>query len=267
MERGMDGDEMIERDRLLRELDSSFKTIITLVNKAFPSQTSAPTPSVVEPGKTRNNNQEPDVCKKWIDNFRSLAGLKTDFNKLSDTKQLASPISIPSLTTKPKSLNPPPNPTPKPQIPPPISKLKPLIQKLNQIRENRRRGIITCYRCGERNHRATECRNALVCFAYGRLGHRSNTCRAITLNQNHNTAPKPPPNQPISTQIVHTAITPSQYSSTIPKNQSLRMEQIKEANEYPMIRFYNNPANVSLQITLNNSVVITDEHQMGPLYI
>jgi hypothetical protein len=45
------------------------------------------------------------------------------------------------------------------------------------------------------------------------------------------------------------------------------MEQIKEANEYPMIRFYNNPANVSLQITLNNSVVITDEHQMGPLYI
>jgi hypothetical protein len=59
MERGMDGDEMIERDRLLRELDSSFKTIITLVNKAFPSQTSAPTPSVVEPGKTRNNNQEP----------------------------------------------------------------------------------------------------------------------------------------------------------------------------------------------------------------
>jgi Domain of unknown function (DUF4283) len=45
------------------------------------------------------------------------------------------------------------------------------------------------------------------------------------------------------------------------------MEQIKEANEYPMIRFYPNPDNRSLQETLNNSIVITDEHSIGPLYI
>jgi hypothetical protein len=45
------------------------------------------------------------------------------------------------------------------------------------------------------------------------------------------------------------------------------MKQIKEANEYPMIRFYNNPAIGSLQSNMNYSVVITDEHQMGPLYL
>jgi hypothetical protein len=42
---------------------------------------------------------------------------------------------------------------------------------------------------------------------------------------------------------------------------------ISEANEYPMIRFYVNPENSTLQVTLNNNVVITDEYQLGLLYI
>jgi Zinc knuckle len=144
-----------------------------------------------------------------MNNIRSLTGIKTDSNKIQtklisfDTKDIAAPISIP-----------PPKPNPKPTI-------ATAHQRLNQIREYRRRGIITCYRCSERNHSSTECRNALVCFACGRLGHRSNTCQAITLKQNPNPAPKPLPNQPIpqqqSSQLVQTATNSHQPYPSIPK--------------------------------------------------
>jgi hypothetical protein len=45
------------------------------------------------------------------------------------------------------------------------------------------------------------------------------------------------------------------------------MDKINDAVEFPMIRFYSNPDNNALQATLNNSIVITDEHNLGPLYI
>jgi hypothetical protein len=45
------------------------------------------------------------------------------------------------------------------------------------------------------------------------------------------------------------------------------MERLVEVNEYPMTRFYVNPNNSALQATLNNNLVIIDDHQLGPLYI
>jgi hypothetical protein len=52
-------------------------------------------------------------------------------------------------------------------------------QKISQIRSDCFKGVVTCYRCRERNHTSRDYRNALICFERGRLGHKSKDCRAI----------------------------------------------------------------------------------------
>jgi hypothetical protein len=45
------------------------------------------------------------------------------------------------------------------------------------------------------------------------------------------------------------------------------MDKINDAVEFLMICFYSYPDNSALQATPNNNIVITDEHNLEPLYI
>jgi hypothetical protein len=100
--------------------------------------------------------------------------------------------------------------------------------KLDSIRSLTQRGIPTCFRCGDRGHLSSSCRNSIVCFECGCLGHRSHHCRAITL--------LPPPSQP-----------------------ALSSEQMDDANRLPFLKLFPNQANKILHDTLSNSNVLIDE--------
>jgi hypothetical protein len=191
------------RNILLRDLDSSFKSIRDLISKALvsPENQSHPVQSNpgqsrgsdtstidrVDPEKSRNGSGETGVCKNLWANIRSFTG------------SIADPI-LRNISQPPKK------PTE-----PPIQNISPLNQanpksnaqrKLAQIRENRRKGIVTCYRCGEKNQLSNACQNAVVCFDCGRLGHRSTNYRAIILKPPLPTNTAKPSPQSIARNII-----------------------------------------------------------------
>lgn len=92
-----------------------------------------------------------------------------------------------------------------------------------------------CYRCGDRGHRASSCRNALVCFTCGRLGHRAANCQSIP--------PLPPQLQ--------TVVRP-QMADPIPA---------------PLIRVFPNCKNQKLQETLLNCLIFYDSYRLGASYV
>jgi Zinc knuckle len=116
-------------------------------------------------------------------------------------------------------------------------------KKISQIRTDKEKGIVTCYRCREKNHLSRDCRNSIVCFECGKIGHRSRDCRSVPKLQN-----PPIPNFPIQK--------PNQ-----------EMEKHCSADEYAMIRFVPNDENKDLQEVLFRSIVIVDERKLGALYI
>jgi Zinc knuckle len=247
-----------DRASILRELDTSFKNIITLISKALPSdqikdgnqRTNIPIKQA-GPVNSRKEVDKPGVYGKIMANIRSFTDI------IDEPKSKTTPNTVQNHQTPPVPLVqnvPICNPNPKLQA----------YRKLNQIRENQRNGVITCYRCGEHNHLSSECHNAPVCFACGKLRHRSKNCRSITL--------LPPSTTPVAPIILKSLVnqppifpTPllQEPVQTTPKP----MDSINEALEFPIMKFYFNPANINLQATLSNSVVIIDEHQLGPLYI
>ncbi|KAF3320013.1 hypothetical protein FCM35_KLT22412 [Carex littledalei] len=85
-----------------------------------------------------------------------------------------------------------------------------------------------CFRCTEKGHLATDCRNAQVCFICNKLGHRAPRCRSVTTNPPSPTKKpsphssngyypsillKPPPKPPINTS---TAAVPMSKSMKAP---------------------------------------------------
>ena len=92
-----------------------------------------------------------------------------------------------------------------------------------------------CYRCGDRGHRASSCRNALVCFTCGRLGHRAANCRSIP--------PLPPQIQ---------AVVRPQMADPVPA---------------PLIRVFPNRENQKLQDTLLNCLIFYDSYGLGASYV
>lgn len=108
--------------------------------------------------------------------------------------------------------------------------------KLNAIQQEREKGEIVCYRCGDSGHLSHSCRNALVCFVCGRLGHRSQNCRSIT------------------------SLPLSQLSFVSP----VAMEK---ANKLPLMVFRSNQINCQFSETLQNSLVLKDELGVSALYI
>jgi Zinc knuckle len=151
-----------DRETILHDLDTSFKSILGLVNQALGTALTTKDPMGSE--NSRNGASKPSVCNKILANIKSF----TDIIKDPKASSSSPPPNIPSrnpLETNPKS-----NPN-----------RQNARRKLRRIRENRQKGILTCYRCGERNHISSQCRNAVIYFNCGRLGHRSTNCRVATL--------------------------------------------------------------------------------------
>jgi hypothetical protein len=117
-----------------------------LVNKAIMTQ---PTPKSSEPngaGKSRKEANKPGVYNKITENIKSFTDIITEPRSCNNTQipaqSLHIPSTIPSASLPASKSNPPPKPNPSPN-------LNGAKQKLKQIRENRRKGILTCYRCRE----------------------------------------------------------------------------------------------------------------------
>lgn len=108
--------------------------------------------------------------------------------------------------------------------------------KLHTLRASSQKAFPFCYRCGDRGHLSSSCRNAVVCFECDRLGHRSTNCKAVTL--------LPP-----------TLLT------------SMSTAQMEEANRLPILKFFPNQSNRQLSETLLHSIVLKDEQGFGALYI
>lgn len=108
--------------------------------------------------------------------------------------------------------------------------------KLHTLRAPSQKAIPFCYRCGDRGHLSSSCRNTVVCFECDRLGHRSTNCKAVTL--------LPP-----------TLLT------------SMSTAQMEEANRLPILKFFPNQSNRQLSETLLHSRVFKDEQGFGALYI
>jgi hypothetical protein len=100
--------------------------------------------------------------------------------------------------------------------------------KIFQIHADRAKGVIACYRYGEKDHTSRECRNSIVSFECGRLGRRSVNFRAITLLP---TQPKPKSDLAISAKTIsqHT-----QPNITPPAAQK-HMENYNKADKYALL--------------------------------
>jgi Domain of unknown function (DUF4283)/Zinc knuckle len=119
-------------------------------------------------------------------------------------------------------------------------------QKISQIKADRAKGVLTCYRCGEKNHLSRDCRNPIICFECGKVGHRSSNCRSIS---------QPKPSFSISS---NPPILPIRGNN---------MDKQCVADEYALLQFTPNDANKDLQEVLNRSIMIHDERSLGALYI
>jgi hypothetical protein len=121
--------------------------------------------------------------------------------------------------------------TPRP-FPPPSETA---MVKIRSLQDRRSKGHAVCFRCGDQSHLASTCRNSVVYFLCGHLGHRSHQCRSTIMFQ-------PPPSKPS------------------PKF-------VAQVNSLPIIKFYPNPANKKFHSTIQNSLVLHDELELGPIYI
>jgi Zinc knuckle len=149
-------------ETIIHDLDISFKSILSLVNQVL--GTAPVAKDLVGPENSRKEVSKLGVCNKILANIKSF----TDIIKDSKTSNSSRTPNIPSQN--PPATNPQPNPN-----------HQNIRQKLRQIINNRQKEIFTCYRCGERKHISSQCRNAVVCFDCGRLGHCSTNCRVATL--------------------------------------------------------------------------------------
>jgi Domain of unknown function (DUF4283)/Zinc knuckle len=129
----------------------------------------------------------------------------------------------------------PSNPSFPHKIPPLPSSSQTVRVKIQSLQDRRSKGQAVCFRCGDHRHLASGCRNSVVCFSCGRLGHRSHQCRSTTMFQ-------PPPHKPS------------------PK-------AIARANSLPVLKFYPNLVNKKFRATIQNSLVLHDELELGPIYI
>jgi Zinc knuckle len=176
-------------DRLVSELEENFKKIIHSLRQVPSSRISSSAPLRTDSDQTgisRKIQDKPGAYSTLTRNVRFIADkIVEPFTKLQNLSSAhiiatqSHPHPIPAPVTAPS--NPP---LYKVSRPPPLRKppfrpktfLSSSARKITQIREDRKKGIITCYRCGEKNHSSRDCRNAIVCFECGRLGHRSRQC-------------------------------------------------------------------------------------------
>jgi Zinc knuckle len=107
--------------------------------------------------------------------------------------------------------------------------------KIRSLLDQRSKGQAVCFRCGDHGHLASSCRNSIVCFSGGQLGHKSHQCHATTMFQ-------PPPPKPSP-------------------------QALAQANSLPVIKFYPNPANKKFCATIQNSLILHDKLELGPIYI
>ena len=80
-------------------------------------------------------------------------------------------------------------------------------QKLDELRRFSSPTQPLCFRCGDKGHIASQCRNAVLCFACNQFGHRSMRCRSFQ-------TPTPTP-QPLITSI-STPPTPLTSNPSLP---------------------------------------------------
>jgi Domain of unknown function (DUF4283)/Zinc knuckle len=176
-------------DRLVSELEENFKKIIHSLRQVPSSRISSSAPLRTDSDQTgisRKIQDKPGAYSTLTRNVQFIADkIVEPFTKLQNLSSAhiiatqSHPHPIPAPVTAPS--NPPlfnvsrPPPLRKPPFRPKTF-LSSSARKITQIREDRKKGIITCYRCGEKNHSSRDCRNAIVCFECGRLGHRSRQC-------------------------------------------------------------------------------------------
>jgi Domain of unknown function (DUF4283)/Zinc knuckle len=243
---------------VVSEIKSSFNHIVSLLRESPPFSLSTShingLAGVIneEPrDKVRlpiTSQETPSVITNISKSVRFIADKVTaPFHKSHNSTQLSTRTvnSTPSLSTSHHTLthfNPSPKPPPQTKTP------SRSYQKISQIRQDRHKGIITCFRCGEQNHLSRNCRNAIVCFECGRLGHRSSQCKAIT-------------------SIPHSSFPLNNPKNSFPPIKNQSFSKMNKADEYAMLHFTSNDTNKAFQETIAKSVVIFDERQMGALYI
>jgi hypothetical protein len=83
-----------------------------------------------------------------------------------------------------------------------------LISKFTTLKEQREKGTIVCYPCGDLGHLSSICHNPIVYFSYDKIKHRSWQCRSV----------------------------PPMIFSRPPL--SLSLKSIKEANQAPLIKCF-----------------------------
>lgn len=111
----------------------------------------------------------------------------------------------------------------------PIPKKPPVLRSLSKKKTP------TCYRCDDRGHIASSCRNALVCFSCMKVGHRSHSCKATT----------------------------TRSPSTFP---SPSRPQMATLNSHPPVKFFSNHENCKFREVLDRGIVLFDQQDRGDVH-
>jgi Domain of unknown function (DUF4283)/Zinc knuckle len=239
-------------DRLISEIEENFKKIIHSLRQVTSSHISSSAPLSSDSdqiGFSRKVQDKPGAYSTLTRNVRFIADkIVEPFTKLhnysahiiatqSHPHPISASVTAPSNPPLYKASRPPPL-----RKPPfrPKTFLSSSARKITQIREDRKKGVITCYRCGEKNHSSRDCRNAIVCFECGRLGHRSRQC-----------------------SITKTLIP---VNTHLPSKHTLSMAA-KTSDTFSVLELKSTDTNKAFQETISRSNVVFDEKRVGALYI
>jgi Zinc knuckle len=187
---------MEPREEVIRDLETPFKRVIdhitaivlpvkhkhgaTLSNNSISSLPTGPGKQTNSVGESRNKVQDsqdtPGLYSTISKNVRSFAEKLTE-PMLKRPYQAVNPPTTQVFTQEPSHLI---EGHTKRTAPSRGIRRSRAFQKISQIKADRAKGVITCYRCGEKNHLSRDCRNPIICFECGKVGHRSSNCRSIS---------------------------------------------------------------------------------------
>lgn len=112
-----------------------------------------------------------------------------------------------------------------------------------------------CFRCTEKGHLATDCRNAQICFICNKLGHRAPQCHSITIN------PPSPAKKPL---VNGNSPSSSKKLNNTPKSDlELRGEPMSKSMKALIRTLYETPASEAQDQQFRRSFFLDDAHGWG----